>query len=336
MTRKATPLFQYAIIKPRLASSTLSTLLLAGLVSIAMTTTANAVVMFNFNYLDTGTGAGFDDPTLGAARRQALEQTATAIGGLLNHTATLDIDVAISQSDGGGFVGLASTFSSQIAVGSQGFRYRNAAEKILNGNDRNGATADATITWDFGFNIHTDTTAPGFNQIDMRSVALHELTHLLDFATGINADGSGFNTTQPPGSPTLIYNTFDSFLVNGSSTPLIDPATIAFNTAASVSDLTTGMVFFDGTNARAANGGNPIELTTPDPFAPGTSLSHIDSSLNAVMNAAIITGVAQRQWSPLDVAILRDLGYSIIPEPNAAAVLIFVGTLIAARRRQPI
>src|SRR5262245_62067853 len=67
---------------------------------------SKAAVNFQFAYFDPA-GVGFNDPTLGAARRASLESTAAQIGGLIGQTATVEIRVNPSQFDGTGFIGIA-------------------------------------------------------------------------------------------------------------------------------------------------------------------------------------------------------------------------------------
>ncbi len=97
-------------------------------------------------------------------------------------------------------------------------------------------------------------------------------------------------------------------------------------------------LFFDGANAVAANGGNPVGLFTPNPYEEGSSVSHIDDDnpafMGLLMLAATEEGPAARMYSPIEVGILTDLGYDVIPEPSTG-VLLGLGLLgLAARGRR--
>lgn len=84
-------------------------------------------VTFSFTFFDvvTGTGVGFDDPALGAARREALEKVAMEIGKRIGQTATVAIGVAPSETDGTGPIGIGSaTFLDTTAGIRDGEVYR--------------------------------------------------------------------------------------------------------------------------------------------------------------------------------------------------------------------
>lgn len=294
--------------------------------ALALIAPARAAVTFNFTFLDSG--SGFDDPTLGAARRTALIDVANnVIGTALNYTATVNIEVAASQSDGTGFLASAGAFYSGV---SNSFQPGQLYTHIVTGVDPNGADADAQITWDFGYNWALN-GSPNGTQVDFRSVALHELTHALGFASAITSTGAS-------GLAATIYTSYDSFLKNNSSALLINATSHTFQAAPS--DLTSD-VFFTGANAVAAFGG-PVPVYTPGTFASGSSLSHVDNTVafaGDVMNFAIGFGDVRQSWSAVDRGVLLDLGYSLtpIPEPASTALSFAGGAALAfvwMRRRR--
>lgn len=265
-------------------------------------------VTFNFTYLDPA-GSGFNHATLGGARKAALESVANnVIGAQLNYTQSVNITVNASTT-GQGYLATAGS-GLNYALPSDGFVDFNLAYKIKTGIDRNGASADGTMTWNFDVDYQLGPGDPGDDQYDFRSVALHELSHALGFASNINSTGHGFNGSG--GNPAYgeLFETYDQFLENTASAKLIDPSTKKFNTSASLSDLTTA-VFFNGPNARAANVGNRVQLATPTPFSSGTSLSHLNDD-NDVMASGIGNSDTRRYWTAADYGIFKDLGYSMI------------------------
>ena len=46
-------------------------------------------------------------------------------------------------------------------------------------------------------------------------------------------------------------------------------------------NVTAGPVYFDGANAKAANGGARVAVYAPSTYAPGSSLIHLDDSYNS-------------------------------------------------------
>jgi len=94
------------------------------------------------------------------------------------------------------------------------------------------------------------------------------------------------------------------------------------------------------TDATAANGGNPVNIYSPNPWEDGSSGSHLDddffSGANAqLMNASDDDGLGVRQVSPIEIAILRDMGYlDIVPEPSGMVLLaLSLGAWFLPRRR---
>ena len=96
----------------------------------------------------------------------------------------------------------------------------------------------------------------------------------------------------------------------------INPGTFR-RSAADNTNLTggDGGRYFGGTLAEAASGG-PVPLYTPNPWESGSSMSHLDDatltgSNQKRMNAAADTDLGVRTISPVELAILRDLGYTV-------------------------
>jgi len=276
-------------------------------------------VTFNFNYLDVsgGTGIGFDDATQGSTYRGLLESVANSyLGTLLDHTATVDITVNASQTDGSGF--LASAGSSYFTVPNS-FQPGLVGQHIVTGVDPSLGNPDGSMTWDFGYTWGTGETVGG-SEYDFRTVALHELTHALGFASGISSSGASVFGSN-------IYTYYDAFLVDGEGNALINEGTFVFQ--ADAVDLTT-QVGFAGAHAMAANGGEEVDVYTPATFASGSSLSHITAP-NDVMLPSIGKGDSRRELTPRDIAILADMGYSFVanvPEAGSVAVCLGLGALM--------
>lgn len=272
---------------------------------------ARATVVFNFTYFDvtTSTGSGFDDPVLGAARRAALEATAAEIGARIGQSATLEVGVAPSQTDGADFIGIAvATFNDTSPGIRDGEAYRRI---VLGAPDTPGF--EGSMAYDFGYPMTlSGPPTPGVSYFP--DIVWHEITHMLGYGSFISPTGTGFNNTAPD-----MYTRFDSFVTTyaGPSTGLdvidsggnllLDSPTYAFAYA-------NGFAF-DGPATRAANGGSPLRLY---PGSPTHSFV-----IGDIMYPSPVDGFAGMGWSAVDVAVLTDLGYEIVPEPSTWALSLF-------------
>ena len=309
------PLFPHAKGRPWLAAFVS---LFAGLVA---TPPARAVVTFDFQYADAA-GAGFNDPNH-PEYKAALVSAGQAMGSYFAHTATITMTVTSTNTPRNST--LATAGSGLISTnGSAGFfRTIVQAKVISNGAvDLNGADPDGAVNVNLGANFQYDPNAAvGANQVDFRATIIHELTHAFGFISYIAQDPN----TQP-----TLYSTFDSFLTDSSGNPLINPGTYAFNPSETFT-LTGGNStlmaspaqagqYFNGSNARAGFGGNPVPIFSPSPYQPGSSGSHTDDNTRAthgeIMNAAAETsamaGAAMpRTYSAPEAGIMTDLGYTL-------------------------
>lgn len=274
----------------------------------AASTPANVVVkqgaaaanllQFQFIY---GTGAQFWSP----AARSSLESAATVLSTHIVTTSpvTITFDVTGEYSP---FSTTLATAGSDFISDDPGFLPTVVQHKILTGVDSNGATADGEITWNFARQWATGDTAD-YSQFDLEAVATHELLHTLGFLSYVDAPGA--NTGQS-------WTVFDSFLVTSDGTTVIG-SDYTWNPAYDP-NLTggNGGIYFGGTDAVAAYGGF-VPLYTPSPWESGSSLSHLDDSTfvgvnRKMMNAMVRVGRGIRDLSPLELAMLADLGYTVV------------------------
>lgn len=262
---------------------------------------ASAEVTFVFTFFDvtTATGVGFDDAALGAARRAALEAVAAEIGARIGQTATVEIGVAPSQTDGTGPIGIGSaTFLDTTPGVRDGEVYR----RIVLGEPDVDAGLDAGIVFDFGYDVSLSGT-PAAGEACFRDVARHELTHVLGYGSFIKSDGTGFNETTPD-----MYTRFDSMLEtdsgDGEGLPVIDSdGNLLLDAPTFAAAHGVGLVF-DGSESRSANGGLPIKTFGSDPTHSAT--------MSDVMFPSPAVGMERTDWSDKDVAVLKDLGYDIV------------------------
>ncbi|WP_431238651.1 Ig-like domain-containing protein [Mycolicibacterium aichiense] len=222
---------------------------------------------------------------------------------------------------------------SDLISDNAGFYDTVVQNKILTGVDSNGAAADGTIDWNFGYGWGYFSTVPG-GSYDFQSTAMHELLHTYGFLSVVDSAASG-NNAGPN------WTTFDKFMVdkNGNSV-FFGPDGTTFNTAYNP-NLTGGVsngMYFGGANAMAANGGNPVPLYSPNPWESGSSMSHLNDDYytganEKLMNASSDTGLGVRTLSPIEIGIMKDLGYTMVSASPTVAVL-FIGLMLVRRRRQ--
>jgi VCBS repeat-containing protein len=274
-----------------------------------------ATISFKFTY---GTGSSYWTP----AAKSALESTANYFASYFVAATpiTLTYTVTAEQAPDDGTLASAG---SDLTSAAAGFYPTVVQNKILTGQDSNGAAPDGEIEVNFG-NDWADGAYVGSNQYDFVSTLLHELLHTVGFLSYI--DSAGRNTYKN-------WTTFDSFVVTSNGTRVIGSNGV-WNTAYNT-NLTggSGGLYFGGPNAKQAYG-RAVPLYTPRPWEGGSSVSHLDDFTftggNAqLMNAAADTGLGVRAFSPIEIGILKDLGFKITPP----TVLLFIGFIFLRRRK---
>ncbi|MDX2108773.1 MAG: ribonuclease E [Verrucomicrobiota bacterium] len=294
--------------------------------------TSHAALTFSFTYTD-GAGTGFNDPTQGAARQSALQSAANTLGSYFTNTANVTFTVASYSSNDGTLA-----FAGSSSFGANGFNKTVVQNKIITGNDVNGGSADGEIhvnlfhDWSF-----TDSVPNGF--FDFKSTAMHEVMHTLGFSSFISSTGQGaFNNDS--GDPDF-WNVFDQFLTNKTGTNLIKPD-FSFDTT-QLSTLTGGPnngVFFSGPNAVSAYGGR-VPIYSPISYQEGSSGSHTDDEVftginQLLMNSTASDGLGIRSLSAVELGMLKDIGYSVVPEPATVGFIALIALAFTCwtRRRK--
>ncbi|BBY57880.1 hypothetical protein MSAR_10160 [Mycolicibacterium sarraceniae] len=277
-------------------------------------------ITFTFTY---GDGSQF----WSSAARAELAATAIYLSSYFEPTHDVDITYKVTgqYSLMGGT--LASAGSDLTGDGAD-FYDTVVQHKILTGVDSNGSAADGTIDWNFGYGWGYGETVPG-GSYDFQSTALHELMHTFGFISVIDSAG---NNTVPT------WTKFDKNIVNQDGASVFDGTT--FSTAYNP-NLTggNGGLYFGGPGSYAygANNNKPVPLYTPNPWESGSSMSHLDDdfftgSIEKLMNAASDTGRGVRVLSPIEIAIMKDLGYTMVSQSTGAAVLLIA--MVLYRRRK--
>lgn len=191
------------------------------------------------------------------------------------------------------------------------------------GNAPSGAFFHGMVTFNFvsGLNWNNSlTTLANNTNLDLYSVALHEVTHALGFASLINSNGfSKF------GANTNYYSRYDLFL-RYTNLPLITQSTLGctnyqyqFNPA-----LTTNVLTNSGaicTNDVLYVGSTTQPVFCPSVYSSGSSLSHFQDNCHPSTFVGGITGYVMhpgggyglnfRLLQPEERNVLCDLGYNV-------------------------
>ena len=177
--------------------------------------------------------------------------------------------------------------------------------QMLPTHDINASFNSDFSSWYFG----TDGNTP-MGQYDFVSVVLHEIGHGLGLIGSDDVDsGTGEGSFNDP----PFIN--DRFLENGSGVDLFDNFT--HPSTALGDELESDDVFWNGSSAIAANGGSPPKLYAPNPYEPGSSLSHWDESTfpagnaNSLMTPFIGSAEAIHDPGPLTSGLFEDIGWTL-------------------------
>ena len=146
--------------------------------------------------------------------------------------------------------------------------------------------------WNFG------SGTPGGWQYDFRSVVAHEIGHTLGFYTSYNSITDRFGN----------LTVWDRHLIDSAGNR---PARNSNGTPGNFNQ-TDDPVYFTGANAVAVYGGN-VPVYAPATYTAGSSLTHLDETLlpNALMSPLIAGGQVVRAPTPLEWAIMKDLGWNV-------------------------
>jgi hypothetical protein len=197
---------------------------------------------------------------------------------------TVTYQITVENTPGSSTLGIGG--SQLVIVGGTFFEDTVVQHKILTGLDGNGASADGTITFNAAHTYSFDST-PGFFETDFESVALHELVHTLGFTSSVGSQASS-----------RYHTTFDSYAVGSTGAHL-------FGSDGSWVGGTGNGVYFDGPTAVDANGG----LVALD-----ASGAHLNGSVfgGSLMSPSIPPGVRRIKLSAVEIAMLEDIGYTVI------------------------
>ncbi len=193
------------------------------------------------------------------------------------------------------------------------------AEKIAGKSLNSDPDGDITLrvnssqTWYLGTDGKTPTT-----KYDLVTVVIHEICHGLGFYDSFSSDG----TTGSYGLPYLPV-IYDTFVENLTGNRLTDTLKLRNNSADLLSQLTGGLLYFNGPLLKKFTSGSRARLYAPQTWDPGSSVSHLDEDAtlgeNSLMTPFIDFGEAIHDPGQYTFSILGDLGWintRIIHQPK--------------------
>lgn len=295
-----------------------------------------------------GTGEGFNDPTLGAQRRNAFEYALGLWSDVLGEAysgETIEVDAVFDPLGGTptsatlGFAGpLGSNFVTGNPLGPNVF-YPGALRNHLSGSDVvTGSEITATFNSDVDGNVvlgtttfyyGTDDNAPA-GTTDFVSTAIHEIGHGLGWTgtLNLNSASGGFGDYLNG----ALINSFDFFVQRTSDGAPLSGLSTSDRLAATQGD----DISWSGPLGIAANGGTEPDLFAPNPAQSGSSYAHLDEGdfPTELMSPQATPGTGHA-LSPLTLSILQDQGWTLtpIPEPSSA-LLAAIGLLLLGRRHR--
>ena len=180
--------------------------------------------------------------------------------------------------------------------------------------DVDGAVLGST-NWYYGTNA-----APGGN-VDFVTVAMHELAHGLGFASSIESSGA-------IGAYPTIY---DRFVYGANSGKTLDQMTTDAERLAAV---TSGELYWDGAEGKAANGGVPAgvvrALAIRERLERGASRR---GRVHLRAHEPIYSG-PDHNPSLVELGMLSDMGWTVVPEPGIVGAALSTALLALGRRQR--
>lgn len=180
---------------------------------------------------------------------------------------------------------------------------------------------NSAVTWDFS------TTSKAAGTESLYTTMIHEIGHGLGFLSLLN------NTTGAyyDGAPSI----FDYYLAQGSTSLLSMGADYNVVNQARIDAATSASVFWTGQYGNDANG-TPIKIYAPNPYEAGSSMSHLDFTVNTseslIMFPSDSESAPNFSYSATELGMWKDLGYNVVPEPSAWMLVVVGGGMVLCLR----
>lgn len=269
----------------------------------------------------------FDGDGWTQERRDKLIEVASKLGEYfrVERPVTLTFNVDLESSED-----LLASAGSPYVSNLPGYWRTVVQHKLLTGRDANGSKADGTISWNFEDHQWSLDGSPSDEEYDFAATAIHELMHAFGFLSsleGPDGESVGANRTVFDRNIVTVRGTRPFFLAEWAT--LNDPKLVGDD----------GALYFGGRNAVEAYGGYLVPLFTPEEWSQGSSMSHLDDYTFAgadhrIMNSSEDKGPATTVFSELELAILRDLGYTVVMPESPPYGMALIGFVLLLRRRR--
>lgn len=273
---------------------------------------------FNVTYTDAE-GVGFNDAAGGATRRRALEAALTAWAKAIRASQPIAVHASMHEMDDGdkdpSTTLLATAGPTDMWVLDNKVTPSSLAWQKLGGRYENAKDSDITVNvndkanWDYAVD---GTAAEG--KFSLVYTLMHEFGHGLGMVDSFDiATGKLLNEPLP-----MVYDVFVN-RGSGQRNLVMDHAS-----PEKIRDLTSNDLFFNGDSAvvvgRAWIRPLPmVKLYAPSPYQNGSSVAHVDQETYADVKAGLMVPVSFGQGSSvidsLTLAIIKDLGYELVPPP---------------------
>jgi hypothetical protein len=279
-------------------------------------------------------GVGFNDPVVGPQRLAAVRAAADRWGSFFVSSfpgETVPVLVKMVPSlvgDLGALTQVTATTQS-TAIGDITVQW-SIAEHAAMADAYPGVDGVTQFNEGREFYLGTD-GHPGGDQLDLETLALHEMGHVFGFISNLGPDGTYDGGAQFGAIPNL----FDLFLQNAAGVSLV-----ALSPQERVAAITSGDgLFWGGPAGVAANGGVRPNMSAPTQYIVGTSVDHISETFfpgDPLMDAALYPGDVIRRLTPVERGMFYDMGWTL-PEPAGPDLAAFAAlgllALNGSRRR---
>lgn len=298
------------------------------------------------NYVDSA-GSGFFDPTYGAARRTAFEHALNIWSNILDDGYVGEV-IQVEAT----FADLGGETNGSIALGQAGpskfwplsgsslpsTMFASGLANHLLGQDLDGP--DNEINAQFNFRLDTDITTPtrwyygldanpGSGEIDFVTVALHEIGHGLGLVDTIDPLDGSFLLSQPS-----IYDRFLARAIFDDGGDFIGVDFLDEMTNEERLDaITSEEIVWAGLNGALGNGGFLPVIYAPEDYILGSSIGHLDEFVHEMELISPFYSGPDHTPGPIVTGMLADIGWTIVPEPTALALMLGSCGLVALRRR---
>ena len=314
------------------------------LAALALPAAADTVA-FSINYTDAA-GTGFNAAgAVGVERRAAMNFVISKFSTLFNAQYAgegVRIDARFTNTSFLGFAGPQFFFNGPFPRANT-FYGSAVADHIFGTDIQNafgfGPFNGPHISMEFGnayidgagseFYFGTDGAVAG-GQFDFASVAMHEVVHGLGLVSLVQGNGA-FNDLGFPG--VNFPHIYDHFIYDPVNNKTLAQMTNAERAVA----IKSGKLVWNGANAVAANGGVMPSIYSPNPYAPGSSISHWDEGTypNELMTPFLDFGQSIHSFSPITLGALQDIGWEVTPEPGTLMLVgVVIGVVVIRRRRK--